>query len=73
MSQDGLVSIVAAYRLDDWHSVAKRDSGFSIPTISRGAFCVHWPPVQWVPRTLSLGVDWLECKMEPLTSIKYQG
>jgi hypothetical protein len=55
MIQDSLVSVVAAYRLDDWHSVAKRGSGFSILTISRRASCVHWPPIQWVPKTLSLG------------------
>jgi hypothetical protein len=64
MSQDRSVSVVAAYRLDDWHSVANRDSGFSLPTISRLA-CVSTSLLfSGYQGLFPLGIEWLECETD---------
>jgi hypothetical protein len=59
MSRDSSVGIMTGYRLDDRMINVRFPVGLGIflfDTVSRPALGPTQPPIQWVPRALSLGV-----------------
>jgi hypothetical protein len=61
-----LVCIALGYGLDDWGSRVRFLAGLGIflfITVSRTALGSIQPPIQWVPRALSLGVKRPGCEL----------